>query len=87
MGLFSFLFGGKKTKPKAAEAAKPAAPAKAAVVVVNAAEAAATAESVLASGPVSSVNGRTGAVVLGMSDIAGLVLLAVVFVMSSWYIQ
>jgi len=39
----------------------------------DAAEAAATAESVLASGPVSSVNGRTGAVVLGMSDIAGLV--------------
>ena len=41
MGLFSFLFGGKKTKPKATEAAKPAAPAKAAVVVANAAEAAA----------------------------------------------
>jgi len=39
----------------------------------DAAVAAATAESVLASGPVSSVNGRTGAVVLGMSDIAGLV--------------
>ena len=41
MGLFSLLFGGKKTKPKAAEGAKPAAPAKAAVVVANAADAAA----------------------------------------------
>jgi hypothetical protein len=39
----------------------------------EAAEAAATAEAVLASGPVSSVNGKTGVVVLGMSDIAGLV--------------
>jgi hypothetical protein len=39
----------------------------------DAADAGATAQSVLASGPVSSVNGKTGAVVLGMSDIAGLV--------------
>ena len=39
----------------------------------EAAAAAAVAEAVLASGPVSSVNGRTGVVVLGMSDIAGLV--------------
>lgn len=40
---------------------------------VDAAEAAELAESVLASGPVTSVNGKTGLVVLGMSDIAGLV--------------
>jgi hypothetical protein len=39
----------------------------------DAAEAAATAEAVLASGPVASVNGKLGVVVLGMSDIAGLV--------------
>jgi hypothetical protein len=39
----------------------------------EAAAAAAVAEAVLASGPVSSVNGKTGMVVLGMSDIAGLV--------------
>lgn len=39
----------------------------------DAAAAAATAETVLASGPVASVNGRTGVVVLGISDIAGLV--------------
>jgi hypothetical protein len=39
----------------------------------EAAAAAAVAEAVLASGPVSSVNGRTGVVVLGMSDVAGLV--------------
>ena len=39
----------------------------------DAATAAAAAEAVLASGPVASVNGRTGVVVLGMSDIAGLV--------------
>lgn len=39
----------------------------------DAADAAATAQSVLASGPVSSVNGKAGTVVLGMSDIAGLV--------------
>lgn len=39
----------------------------------EAAAAAAVAEAVLASGPVSSVNGKTGVVVLGMSDIAGLV--------------
>ena len=30
-------------------------------------------QAVLASGPVTSVNGRQGVVVLGMSDIAGLV--------------
>jgi hypothetical protein len=39
----------------------------------DAAEAAATAEAVLASGPVTSVNGQQGTVVLGISDIAGLV--------------
>lgn len=39
----------------------------------DAAEAAQAAEAVLASGPVTSVNGRQGAVVLGMSDIAGLI--------------
>jgi hypothetical protein len=39
----------------------------------DAADAAATAQLVLASGPVASVNGRTGVVVLAMSDIAGLV--------------
>jgi hypothetical protein len=39
----------------------------------DAANAAAAAEAVLASGPVTSVNGRQGSVVLGMSDIAGLV--------------
>jgi hypothetical protein len=39
----------------------------------DAAAAAATAEAVLNSGPVASVNGRTGVVVLGISDIAGLV--------------
>ena len=39
----------------------------------DAAEAAAAAETVLASGPVTSVNGRQGVVVLGLSDIAGLV--------------
>jgi hypothetical protein len=39
----------------------------------DAADAAAAAQAILASGPVSSVNGKTGAVVLGMSDIAGLV--------------
>ena len=44
MGLFSFLFGGKKAKPKAtvtAPAAKPVAPAKASPVVAKAVEAAA----------------------------------------------
>ena len=39
----------------------------------DAAAAASAAETVLASGPVTSVNGRQGSVVLGMSDIAGLV--------------
>ena len=39
----------------------------------DAAAAAQAAEVVLASGPVTSVNGRQGVVVLGMSDIAGLV--------------
>ena len=39
----------------------------------DAADAAQAAETVLASGPVTSVNGRQGSVVLGMSDIAGLV--------------
>jgi hypothetical protein len=39
----------------------------------EAAAAAATAEAILASGPVASVNGKTGLVVLGISDIAGLV--------------
>ena len=44
MGLFSFLFGGKKAKPKATEAApaaKPVAPAKAGPVVAKAVETAA----------------------------------------------
>ncbi len=44
MGLFSFLVGGKKAKPKAAEAApaaKPAAPTKAGSVVTQVVEAAA----------------------------------------------
>jgi hypothetical protein len=40
---------------------------------VAAVEAAAAAQAVLANGPVSSVNGQTGAVALGMSDIANLV--------------
>lgn len=39
----------------------------------DAAAAAATAEAVLASGPVASVNGQTGVVVIGMTNIAGLV--------------
>jgi hypothetical protein len=39
----------------------------------DAAAAAATAEAVLASGPVTSVNGKLGMVMLGMSDIPGLV--------------
>ena len=39
----------------------------------DAAAAAQAAEAVLAAGPVTSVNGRQGVVVLGMSDIAGLV--------------